>query len=193
MVLLNFQCILKKNKQQQFPRRITVLPAPKPKNPDVEPPSWIVPLINRLRYGERKHILIQCSNQSQAEELGRILYHKLEDEKICDHIGWIHYEKGETEKPLIEERIDREFSIYAEIENYDVRRSKRISFLDNDNQHTVLFINVITYQKEKDCVLERYNNCKGLSMVLLSSVEIDGFETVSLPKNWGKLLCKSEN
>lgn len=190
---VKFSKKLPKNKQSHFPRRITVLPAPKPKNTNVELPTWTIPLINGLIYGQRKHILIQCSDQSRAEELGRVLYHKLESEKICDYVGWIHYEKGETERPLIEERIDREFSIYAEIENYDVRRSKRISFLDNDKQHTVLFVNVITYQKEKDCVLERYSNCKGLSMVLLSSVEIEGFDTFPLPRNWGKSLCKSKN
>lgn len=184
--------ILKSSLHKRFPRRITTLPAPKPRNPGAELPSEILALAQELKKGQRKHILIQCGSQSQVEELGKLLYHKLEKEKTCDHIGWLHYEKGETGKPLIEERIDQEFSIYTEIEEYDVRRTKRLDFLDDCRRHTVLFVNVITYQQEKDYVLERYNNFKGLSMILLSRREIEGFETYSLARKREELSCSSK-
>ena len=174
------------------PRRITTLPASKPSNPKEELDDKLKEVVEMLAEGTRKSILVKCNDQKNATEIGKLFYSKLEDKKIGDHIGWVHYSCSETEKSTIETCMYKEISIFNNEDNVDARRSKLISLFDNKNIHTILFIDIKEYNESVDVVLERYNNFEGLSMILMSNVEIDGYETyfVENDKDRGELLCK---
>lgn len=180
-------------KRKKYNRRITDLPAPKPLNPEAELPSGLKTLIKELKSGKRKHILLQSDDIRLAEELGRRLYHKLDERKIGKHIGWLCYEKLENGRPVIETCINDGFVIYNDVDDYTARRSKRLDFMSNPKRHTILFVKIVKYRKDKDDALERYNNLKGLSMILMSKTEIQGFKTYLVTENGGELLCDLKN
>lgn len=188
--------IIKKAKSKSMlgkrDRRITTLPASKPTNSQEELNDKLNEVVDMLAKGVRKSILIKCNDQKYASEIGKLFYSKLDEQKIGDHIGWIHYSSNKTEKPTIETCMYKELSIFSNEDKIDVRRSKIIGLFDNKKIHTILFIDIKEYNESVDVVLERYNNLKGLSIILMANVEIDGYDTyiVENNKDSGELLCK---
>lgn len=157
-------------------RLITDLPAPMPNNKDAQLPPKLRRVLRELKEGTRKRIAIVCDEHSHAEELGKLLYHKINEKKIGNHIGWLTYKKFEKRPLTISTCINAEFSIYRDVKDYELRSSLCKKFLRSNKYHTILFVNIIDYPEQKDTTLEQCNNLPGLSIILLSSVEMTGFE-----------------
>ncbi len=174
-------------------RRITSLPAPKPSDPNEELLDEFKTLFSELKSGTRKNIVIKCSDQLYAVELGKILYHKIDTEKVGDYIGWIDYKDIETEYPIIEACMDKELIIFNDIDDFKIRISHRIGFFDNENQHTILFVNIKEYDETKDDAISRYSNLKGLSLILIHTNEVDGYDTCEINIRRGELQCQQKN
>lgn len=180
----------KKQESSQKPklgRQITDLPAPAPTDKTAGLPVRLRRIMKKLSADRRTRILIQCDNRSYAEELGKRLYRKLEEEKIGDHIGWVSYRDLGTESDAIDICIDRDFGIFNDLSDYMMRKSKRLDLLSNAKMHTILFINVLEQPKRKDYALERYNNLSGLSIILISDTKINGYETYPFAEDGGEL------
>lgn len=90
------------SRKQKLRRQITDLPAPAPKNKATRLPARLRRITKTLESGRRKRILIHCSNRGYAEELGKLLYYRLEQEKIGNHIGWVSYQNLQTDADLID-------------------------------------------------------------------------------------------
>lgn len=172
-------------------RRITDLPAPRPTIPENQLPSEFENLVAELKSGKKKQIQILCNNQRYAADIGALFYAKLETEKVGDYIGWMLYKDYGNGQNLMDDCMNRDFKIYNDIENESIRKSKRLDFFDDSKRQTILFVNVEEYDRKKDSSLERYNNFKGLSVILMSSEKIHGYEEYSVTENRGEQLCES--
>ena len=181
----------KEKKVSKNNRRITDLPAPSPTIPENQLPSEFDILISDLKSGQRKQIQILCDNQRYAADIGALFYAKLEAEKVGDYIGWMLYKDFGNGQKLMDDCMDRDFKIYNDIENESIRKSKRLDFFDNPKRHIILFINLEEYDRKKDSSLERYNNFKGLSVILMSSERISGYKEYFVTENRGEQLCES--
>lgn len=181
----------KKGKNKKIKRQITYLPGPRPLNCDAKLPLELENVLKDLKEGKRKRILIQNDNRCEAEEIGKLMYHILNEKNICDYVGWLNYNIEKPGHKTMEECIEQEFSIFKNVKDYDVRKAKRLDFLDDIKKHSVLFVNVVAYCETEDYDISRYNNFDGLSMILLSESEINGYETYSINIKGVKSLCDS--
>lgn len=181
----------KKQKKKKIKRQITYLPGPRPLNCDAKLPLELENILQDLKEGKRKRILIKNDNRCEAEEIGKLLYHRLNQKNICDYVGWINYNIDKPGHKTMEECIEQEFSIFKHIKDYDIRKSKRLDFLDDLKKHCVLFVNVVSYCETEDYDISRYNNFDGLSVILMSEYEINGYETYLINKKGVKSLCDS--
>lgn len=175
------------SQKQKLGRQITDLPAPAPTDKTAGLPARLRRIKKNLSVGKRTRILIQCDNRSYAEELGKRLYYKLEEEKIGNHIGWVSYRNLGTDSDVIDACIDRDFSIFNDNPDFMMRKSRRLDLLRNAKVHTILFINLLEQPARKDYALERYNNLPGLSVILISDRKINGYETYPFTEDGGEL------
>ncbi len=167
-------------------RLITDLPASAPRDKTRPLPLSLHRVNRNLRSKKRERIAICCSDYGCALECGRLWYHKLDEDKIGDYIGWIDYTCGCEEVLSIDLCIMREFSLHKEIQDREIRRSLQLDHLKDPRKHTILFVNIPAQQVVADTSLSRYNNLPGLSVIVIACQPIDGFTTYELPPTGGE-------
>lgn len=187
-----------KSKSQPRPKRkidrlITDTPPPAPKDKRATLPLVLLLPDRLLKKGDRQRIAIQCDNQSQAEEYGRLWFHKLfeSDSYGYDRIGWIDYEKKKnqnihTDLTLAACFYNEFWFLREEFREPDVRYSKQMEYFKQHDKHTILFVNLLEFPEWVDRDLRRYSNLPGLSVILLSDRGIDGYTSYVLSQNGGE-------
>ena len=170
-------------------RQLTDFSAPAllPKS-TLELPSGLTQMAQQMKNAVRKRVLIQCSDRSYAQELGKLLYHELERLRAGDYIGWISYRDLVREDGVdaIDACVDHDFARTDDTSSdYQVRRSRRLDLFRDQSKHTILFVNILEFPQKTDYSLELYNNLPGLSLILLSDQEINGYETLLFTRNGG--------
>lgn len=152
-------------------------------------PKELENLLNELLWKHKKHILLFNKNVEMAERVAEILFEKISSKKIGTHLGWVDYKYSPDKECDIVKAIDEEFLIFPNESDPLVRKSKKLDFLGKENKHTILFIKIEKYDKEKDYLLKRITNYKGLSVILMSDTIIDSFDIYSILEEKGEYVC----
>ena len=173
-------------------RLITDAPAPAPKEKKAKLPNTLRTPDRRIKDGNRQRIVIKCSDRNAAEEYGRLWFHKLFEinSPTYDHIGWIDYEKKRNQKEFPDLTLAACFYaelsyLRAEYKDPSTRYSKQVELFMNSEKHTILFINILEFPDWIVRDLGRHNNFPGLSIILISDREIDGYEVYELSGDGG--------
>lgn len=157
--------------------KLLTKPAARCLYPDAQPPVKIKQLIQGLK--KREHKFVQLSED--GVELGRLLFHKLREEKGCDYIGWIECsdivecKQGEN---VFQQCLNAEIQDLGGIEHI-TNYPNLFDLLEQDRLHTVLIVNMTKRSGGVDESFERYTGLKGLSMILISGVTYSRFEQYS--------------
>lgn len=187
---LEFNSVKKEMRRfKKIDRCITSLPAPKPNDNGEILPDDVVSILGSIEANKKCCFLLKCDNRKQALDIGARLYDKIEREKLCNHIGWINYKKYDDNRPTIDVCLDKEICAFGDLEDFNIKRSKILDLFANSKKHTVLFVDIEEYDETNDTDLERYGNFKGLSLILISKVEIAGFETITINDREGEESC----
>lgn len=179
-------------KSNSIARLITDTPAPAPKNKNKALPIELRSPDRHLNNGDRQRILIKCENREDAEELGRLWFHKLYESisPTYDYIGWVDYETKRNQQKYGDLTLAACFYselwyLREEYEDPDIRYSKQMDFFKKPDKHSILFINILEYPEWIVRDLGRHNNLPGLSVILISDREIAGYDVYNPSMNGG--------
>ena len=184
--------LVEKRKRQSRPkRRISTCPTPRLSGTQSKKrmPKAVIKLskgVEDAQPGERFRYCVVCSDEGLLERYAVQFYERMEQVAGIDHYGWIYYDNPEDEKlPLgIQSCLFEALAICLQEKLPQDRFREFVKFFDDEKKHTLLVIRMCKFTEDRK--LAQIANLKGLSLILFSTIPVDGYDSIVIPVKGGK-------
>lgn len=139
---------------------------------------------------ERFRYCVVYQDEKMLEHYARLFYEKVTACGSLRHLGWIYYKKPDesNQPPGIKYCLFKQLCIYTEGERYndpDKRYRAVCEFFQKPGSNVLLVISDKHNIDIDDDELKQMTSMEGLSIVMFSKKEMDGFDILQLDKKGG--------
>ncbi len=182
--------IKSRKRKERIARQISTCPTPRldARQRDLHVPKNVMKLAENMENAqpdERFRYCVVCSDKDLLQCYAVQFYERVEQATVVDHYGWIYYDTpyDKTLQLNIQNCLYEDLKICLNEELPQNRFRAFAELFDDPQQHTLLVIRMCEFAEDRK--LAQIANMRGLSVILFSTIPIDGYDTIEIPVKGG--------